>query len=337
MAKDEIIFTDLHGVPDDEAYDSEVNLEGDDKGIARIVPDAAADPVSLEGIDVEEDEPRIPRTPKAAAPTDDDEDSEYGKKVRARIERERRATAAERGRAEAAEAELARMRRSVIDEKITNAKAEVGRIETEVTQIETDLEKALEDGKTKEAVRLTSRLTDIKARRERLNAQMEDGPPEAPIAPVVDTNKARLVTGWKAKHVDWYAKEGFERYTRSANRIDKELAAEGYDSREQDYFDELDRRLRKEAPAVFDDKDADDKSADDKIDTPDVGQRGRATVAPVRDGSRGGKQSERASMTRVVITREDKAEMRRFNLDPNDPRVLREWAANKRQSTSDAS
>ena len=90
---------------------------------------------------------------------------------------------------------------------------------------------------------------------------------------------------------------------------------------------------------MFDDKDkdADDKSADDKIDTPDVGQRGRATVAPVRDGSRGGKQSERASMTRVVITREDKAEMRRFNLDPNDPRVLREWAANKRQSTSDAS
>jgi hypothetical protein len=333
MAKDEIIFTDLHGVPDDEAYDSEVNLEGDDKGIARIVPDAAADPVSLEGIDVEEDEPRIPRTPKAAAPTDDDEDSEYGKKVRARIERERRATAAERGRAEAAEAELARMRRSVIDEKITNAKAEVGRIETEVTQIETDLEKALEDGKTKEAVRLTSRLTDIKARRERLNAQMEDGPPEAPIAPVVDTNKARLVTGWKAKHVDWYAKEGFERYTRSANRIDKELAAEGYDSREQDYFDELDRRLRKEAPAVFDDK----ADMEDKEDTTVVGKKGPATVAPVRDGSRGGKQSERASMTRVVITREDKAEMRRFNLDPNDPRVLREWAANKRQSTSDAS
>jgi hypothetical protein len=124
-------------------------------------------------------------------------------------------------------------------------------------------------------------------------------------------------------HSDWYGARGFERQTRLANRIDKEVFADGFRPDSDDYFEELDKRIKKKEPNLFDDVTADDADDDTK---------GKRPTSPVAGVETTGVRRQRTSGSKVELTEDDFANMRRFNLDPSDPEVLKEYARNKREA-----
>jgi hypothetical protein len=128
---------------------------------------------------------------------------------------------------------------------------------------------------------------------------------------------------WMEDQGDWYKQDGFERQTRLANRLDKEVYADGYDPDTPQYFKELNKRIKERAPELYDDLEA---GADDT----DTGKRrGKPVVAPVSGNET---RHQRSSSSKVELDAEDFRTMRQFNLDPNDPEVLREFARNKREA-----
>ena len=62
-----------------------------------------------------------------------------------------------------------------------------------------------------------------------------------------------MVADWMAKH-KWYDPQGKNLDSEIAQRIDKTLTEEGYDASQQEYWDELDDRLKKYIPHRFENR-----------------------------------------------------------------------------------
>lgn len=344
MAKNEIIFEDLHGVTDDDEVSVDLDKEDeDDHGITRKPKKTGDDDDTNknrrgqgEDDDLWDDEDDYTRK---LEDDDDDEgddddyddqgededDDAYSKRVKARIERERRTTQRERERADYWEQQAKKAAKTAIDERVTKAKDTLKRVDSSIEKTQENLERAIENGETKDQVRLMDELTDLKA--ERYQAQFEidnppadtgEPPPSGDRVPPDSTQPAKAKR-WIERHSDWYGARGFERQTRLANRIDREVHADGYDPNTDEYYKELTRRIKRKAPEVFDEPGGSRKKRRRRRSP--VGGVGGADNA--RRSTRGGK---------VDLTEADFANMRRFNLDPNDPEVLKEYARNKREA-----
>ena len=87
----------------------------------------------------------------------------------------------------------------------------------------------------------------------------------------------RLTSGWKTVPIGTALRVLIVKRA-LANRLDKEVFKDGYDPGTEEYFVELDRRIKEKEPDLFDDLDA---GADD-LDTDDTDdRRGKNVVAPV--------------------------------------------------------
>lgn len=286
--KDDIIFEDLHGNPD-EVID--VDLDADEEpGIKRRSHeanddddlDSGAGDVSARGADDDEG-------------VDDDDDTAA------------RLAQAEAEAREAREA-LERYRNQQESDRRKAEQEAIGRLDSEISSIEEQLEEAIEHGDTKKQVRLTSQLTDLKAKK--LSAELRfTADPEPQQAKAKGSSNPKIAA-WMNKN-RWYNQPGKERFTRITNRIDRDIANEGYDPTSDEYWAELDLRLKREAPELF-----------------EKPSRGGDRVAPVGDG--GGDRTRRATADgRVRLERADFKVMRKFGLDPNNPRHVKEFARNK--------
>jgi len=353
-AEDNIVFEDLHGVNEDEPITIDLDADTKGDGITRTPAEQAADDDDgdddsfqfdeLRSADAkdddESDDAADSKGDKKKAASSDSEDDDYSKKVKARIERERRAKKKESERAEYWESQARKLAKDSYERDKKSLEREVEQASSDYKQVQADLEAAIEAGNTKDQVRLTSRLSDLKADKvlaeSRLDSLSPDGivqPYDDKISPEGGKSKVSLADKWMEDRGDWYGAKGFERQTRLANRLDKEVFADGYRPDSPDYFEELDRRLREKEPNLYDDLGAaDDTDKYDKEDKPDK-RRGKPVVAPV-----GGNESrrQRTSTSKVELTEDDFATMRQFNLDTNDPEVLKEFARNKREAEQGA-
>jgi hypothetical protein len=338
MGTDNIVFEDLHGV--EEHKDVTIDLDADtkDDGIQR-----SPDVQSAESVVVDDDDIKAGDiVPDSKSGDDDDSgdgassasgDDEYSKNVKARIERERRAKLKERNRAEYWEQQAKDLAKRQYEYEKESLESTVEQADQGIERIRADLERAIEEGNTKEQVRLTDDLTNWKAKKARAEASLENLPSDGNVQPFDDkisseTQKGRKPADqWIEDRGDWYRQEGFEKATRLANRLDRELFKEGYDPETEEYFEELDRRIKAQMPDLYD-EDA-GLSADE--DTEDRGERKRkrSPVAPV-DGDTSRHRGRRGS--KVQLGEADFDNMRRFGLDTNDPEVLKEYARNKREA-----
>ena len=342
--EDQIVFEDLHGANEDKPVTVDLDADRKDAGIA-MAPDgqSAADDAGNDDL-IAIDELRS-ADDDAELQVDDDkqastgsEDDEYSKKVKARIEREARAKRKERQRADEQsqradywEGQAKELAKNSYEGDKRNLELSIEQADSAITQVQTDLERAIEDGQTKDQVRLTNTLTDLKADKAKaeygLNDLSPDGnvqPFDGKISPEGQKPTVSKADKWMEDRSDWYGAKGFERQTRLANRLDKEVYKDGYSPDTEEYFEELDKRIKEKEPKLFDDLDAgaeDDDTNDDKND-----RRGKNVVAPV-----GGNEArhQRTSGSKVDLTPEDFQTMREFNLDTNDPEVLKEFARNK--------
>lgn len=286
--EDNIVFEDLDGNPDAIV---EVDLEADEApGIRRRSQETASG----------EDDAEPVVAPKPAAKAGDEGgDDEVDERLKAAQEEARQARE-----------ELESYRAQQADAERTASKEAVNRMVSEIEAVETQLEEAIEKGDTKRQVRLTSELTDLKARKLSLESRAEAEPAKPAKNPKVES--------WMKRN-GWYNQPGKERYTRLTNRIDREVAAEGYNPKTDDYWAEVDLRLKREAPELFDEPPARKRSGD--------------RVAPV-SGDVG--PTKRSSDSRVRLERADFRVMRKFGLDPNDPKHVKEFARNKLEAEREA-
>lgn len=342
--EDQIVFEDLHGGPDDSPVTVDLDAGSKDDGITRTPADEAADAgdkdddaIQFDGLrpddNIDDDE---------SGTQDDDaddaskagEDDDYSKRVKARIGREQRAKRKAQGEASYWKQQAEKLAKDQYERDKKTLKRDIEQTDSAIEQVQSDLERAIEDGQTKDQVRLTNRLTDLKANRAKAEVSLdnlsEDGnfqPFDDKISPSPDTGKQKEADKWMDERSDWYGAKGFERQTRLANRLDKEVYRDGYDPNTPEYFEELDARIKAKAPELYEDLDA---TADDDKDDKDeeTTRRGKNIVTPV-----GGEHRQRPGRSsKVELTEEDFATMREFNLDPNDPEVLKEFARNKREA-----
>lgn len=290
--EDDIVFEDLHGNPD-EVIDVDLDVD-EEPGIKRRSQEASVD-----------DDPDSGVEGRSAAKADEDDDAD-GDDDKSAAE-----LAAARAEAKAAREELERYRNQHANAQREADKQAVARLDSEITSIEEQLEEAIEAGDTKKQVRLTSQLTDLKSRK--LTAELRaTSEPEKPKAEAKGSNPK--VGAWMSKN-RWYNQPGKERYTRITNRIDRDIANEGYDPASDDYWTELDLRLKREAPELFEGEEKPSRKGGDR-------------VAPVGDGG-GDRSRRRTADSRVRLERADFKVMRKFGLDPNDPAHVKEFARNK--------
>lgn len=335
--QDQIVFEDLHGVQKDKPVTVDLDADLKDEGIQRT-PDAQSadaggqddDSITIDGLRPDDQEPGV-KDAKNDAASKDSEDDDYSKKVKARIERERRAKAKERDRADYWEQQARKLAKDQHERDKKTLESDIEQTDSAIEQTLSQIESAIEDGNTKEQVRLTDALTSLKAKKakaefglENLSESGNEDPFDGKFEPSKSKGPSRA-DQWIADRSDWYRQPGFEKATRLANKIDREIAKEGeYTIDSPDYFRELDRRIKEEMPDLYDDV----LKADDKDDDSRDKRPSRSPVAPV-DGAEDRHSARRSS--EVKLDAEDFEVMREFGLDPNDPKVLKEFALNKRE------
>jgi hypothetical protein len=200
---------------------------------------------------------------KAADDTKDHE--EYSTKVRKRIEKmtaklreaERREQAAlEYARQVQANLQQAQTRVQSLDQGYLNEYK--GRVDSQLSIVEANLQDAVERGDGKAVVEAQKMLSQLILQQEKINqaeaqrqrqapvqqAQQPYQPPAAPQAPRVDTKAEE----W-AEQNEWFGSDKV--MTHAAFGVHAQLEEEGFDLSSQEYYDELDRRIRKEFPHKF--------------------------------------------------------------------------------------
>ena len=346
--EDQIVFEDLHGVQEDKAVTIDLDADRKDAGIEMSPDDQSVDADAGNDDLMEFEDLR-----SADADGQDDEgdgastvseDDAYSKKVKARIDREarqkrkeRQRADSERERAEYWESQAKELAKNQYEMDKRNLTRNIEQADSALTQTEADLERAIEDGDTKGQVRLTKQLSDLKADKvlaeSRLDNLSSDGnvqPFDGKISPEGKKATQSKSDKWMDDRSDWYRRAGFERATRLANRLDKEVYDDGYRPDTDEYFAELDKRLKAKMPELYEDLDAGADDVDDtENDGKDTRKGGKPVVAPV-GGNETRHQSSRGS--KVELTPEDFATMRMFRLDTNDPEVLKEFARNKAEA-----
>lgn len=322
---DDIVFTDLHGNPDDVEESVTVDLDAgsDVSRRPRIESGSDDDDSTADDLDI------VVRS----KPDDDGQEPRRGKKsdFDKRLDRERRAKSRAKKEAQQLAEENARLKRENANLAKRRQEETTGDLDRQITDLEKDLKTAIEAGNTDEQIRLNSQITDLKAEKVAVRyGATETGDEDDLGGDDSDARRAppknEYLEDWLDGHSDWFGKRGFERQTRLANRIDKEVFDDGFDPGTEEYFDELNNRLREKAPEIFDEPGG---SADGRESDPPPRRR-QAPVGGVEDGSAGSDQ-QRQSSNQVVLDDDDLENMRVFGLDPNDPKQLKEYALNKRQ------
>ena len=228
----------------------------------------------------------------------------------------------------AAEQENEQLRKQLADRKKSESSSHLKALDDSISSAQTALKIAVEKGDTDEQVEATDRLSALRA--EKIVADGEalalerDLPPPPKAAP--RTND--LATDWMDRNNAWYGVAGFEKQTRIANEVDQAVERDGdYEMTSPEYFEEVDKRLRKRLPGFFDDEAVKPTEDDDPLPA----KRGKP-VQPVATVDGDDKGAVKALQTgKVELGPEDFAIMRRFNLDPKNPEHLKEFAANRRE------
>jgi len=256
--------------------------------IGRTKQKAGVEPEESLEIEIE-DEPEEQKAepegnkPKSLAKEEDSEDEEeYSKKVQNRIKKlvdqRRQAELQSREYQQQMSQLQARLDRL---EKGNTSRAEKD-FQTRYHQTKQALAKAVEEGDTSAQLDFTEQLADMRAamRIAEMHKQQQQNQAISPtVGRAQQAAKApppRLAMKWWEGN-RWFNSPGFERETNAARAIDVQLDIEGFDKESPDYYQNLDRRLRKMFPEL--------NSSEEVEELSRPKAKSRAPVAPTAGGS----------------------------------------------------
>lgn len=198
---------------------------------------------------------------------DEKEHEEYSDRVKKRIDKmtaklreaERREKAAlEYAQGVQAQLAQAQQRAQTMDENyVTEAS---GRIKSQLAIVEANLQDAVERGDGKAAVEAQKMLAQLVLQQERMNEaasrtaaqqkmpQMPQQPAQIYAPPPAQPKPSPKAEEWAEKN-EWFGAD--QAMTYAAFGIHNQLKDEGFDLSSDEYYDELNRRIRKEFPHKF--------------------------------------------------------------------------------------
>ena len=172
-----------------------------------------------------------------------------------------------------------------------------GRINSQLAIVEANLQDAVERGDGKAVVEAQKLFNQLTLQQERLKAakvQRTTAPPPQPVyQPAIQPQQQVARPDPKAEtwaeENEWFGSD--EIMTTAAFAIHNKLSEEGFDLQSDEYYDELNRRIRKEFPHKF---------SRPRADTSNV-----PSVAPATRGStvNGGRRSVKLTPSEVSIAR----------------------------------
>lgn len=173
-----------------------------------------------------------------------------------------------------------------------------------------ELRAARDDGEIDKEVELQSELDDI---RYRLNKVKEvrsslPAPTTAPAPAPVRPPLSPLAEKWVARNRKWLNHKDYAAERAATVAIDAQIKAEGFNPLEEDYYKELDRRIDKKFPTL--------RKAPAKEPPPQ----------PVAAATLPGTSKPKDGKLRFVLNAQERAAMRSFNLNPDDPKAQKAWA-----------
>ena len=204
---------------------------------------------------------------------DDDELEDYSENVQKRINK---LTAARRQAEEEAAAAVQYIQQvQAENEKMRNQMQNLnrgfvneyeGRINAQEAQAKRALSEALESGDYDKVAEAQGAISQIAVEKERLRAskarqqrapqpqqQQQQQQPQQPQGQVMRPQRDEKLESWMEKN-PWFGPNGDKIMTSAARAIHETLVAEeGFDPMTDDYYREIDRRMRKEMPHKFQD------------------------------------------------------------------------------------
>jgi len=262
-----------------------------------------------------QDKGRVPLNREVEDPSDEEINS-YSKNVQERIKELTHARHDERRRAEAAlreKQEYERFAQQLIEEnKSLKKSVNVGQeafISSSKEKAEADLamarrqyKEAQEAFDTDKIIEAQEKLTEAKMNLERIKnyraTPLQEERNEVQIQPrqtqQVQPDEKSL--RWQAKN-QWFGSDGFEEVTSYALGLHQKLVNGGLDPRSDQYYEQIDARVRSKFPEVFGEPEK--KSVEVK--------RPSSVVAPA---------SRSTGVKKVQLTPTQAALVKRFNLDP---------------------
>lgn len=309
----EPVFEDLDGNLDldetipttevelDEVKDDEFDVEIEKEPDSEPGEDFEAQP------EPETEEEPSPKAKESQEESDDEDLSSYSKRVRKRIERERRIARAAKAEAEALRLQLEAVRA----EKEVVASTE--QLDAALTEKRAELKKVREEfdpDKVDDELKLFEEIVDLQAQKR----QMGRGTPPAQRPQTQATPEQKPsphVAKWLERNQAWFDKPEYSAQSAVARQLDHTLVAEGYSPTEESYFEELDRRLAKTV----------------RLPTR---TKPKSPVAPVTE-------SATRSKTKVVLSKQDLAFMEQMGMDTKNPAHLKAFAAERRTSQRSSS
>jgi hypothetical protein len=185
---------------------------------------------------------------------------------------------------------------------------------TRYKQTRAALSKAVEEGDTEAQVSFSEQLADMRAAmrvaemQKQMAAQQAASPTVGRAQQAAQNPAPQKAMGWWEKN-RWFNSNGYERETAAARAIDVQLDLEGFDKDSDDYYNQLDFRLRNVFPELNSGKVQGKPRA-----------KSRAPVAPTAGGSGAPRTNGRTRMT------QDQLRMAR-ELGITDEKGLKQYAA----------
>jgi len=270
--------------------------------------------VEIEVVDdtPEKDRGRKPLDKDVADPTDEEIES-YSDKVQSRIKELTHARHDERRRKEALErekTELERLAQQLLSENnrlkqsynegqevlVNTARKEA---ETELDAARRKLRAAQEAFDTDAIIEAQEELAAAKFRAEEAKRfrpqtlQPTEFPVQTQQQPQTQVQPDEKSLRWQAKN-QWFGQPGFEEYTSYALGLHQKLVNGGVDPRSDEYFDQIDGRMKSKFPEIF-------GGAEDKPKTVEVQKKPATVVAPAARTTSGGKI--RLTQTQVALAK----------------------------------
>ena len=270
--------------------------------------------VEIEVVDdtPEKDRGRKPLDKEVADPTDEEIES-YSDKVQTRIKELTHARHDERRQKEAVareKAELERLAQQLIDENnrlkksynegqevlVNSARKEA---EGELEMARRKLKEAQEAFDTDAIIAAQEELAAAKYRAEEAKRfkpqalQPSEFAVQTQQQPQTQVQPDEKTLRWQAKN-QWFGQPGFEEYTSYALGLHQKLVNGGIDPRSDDYFDQIDGRMKSKFPEIF-------SGNEDKPKTGEVQRKPTTVVAPAARTTSAGKI--RLTQTQVALAK----------------------------------
>jgi hypothetical protein len=254
---------------------------------------------------------------------DSEEDEEGASRSRPRNKFEKRLDRERRLREEQAEEIKALRERLEKQESAQKARAddtafaaEKAALDGKILKIREELEAAVEGGETKDQLRLSEELSDLKHELRTKEADHKRAKESAPPPAEDNTIVVTKVRQWMRKHPRFNRDQEFAALVRAT---DKSVAAAGFDPETDEFYAELDKRLRKRYPEEY----------------PKAGKRPSPPSAnPRTEGAGPSKRTTeefKSRNGRVTLSARQVANMRKFQLDPTNPADVREYVNQNRK------